>query len=52
MNSKPTHGKGDKPRPYNPHVWNDNFQEIKKPCGCKFGTKCQCKPLDNKPAQP
>jgi hypothetical protein len=24
--------------------FNDNFQAIKKECGCMFGEKCDCKP--------
>ena len=34
--------KGDHPRPYKPAKFNANFEEIKKPCGCAFGTKCDC----------
>jgi hypothetical protein len=42
MNTPPTHGKGDKPRPYKPDVYGRNFEFIKKACGCPLGTKCGC----------
>lgn len=43
LTSSRSAGKGDKPRPVDINKFRDNFDSIKKSCGCKFGKTCKCK---------
>ncbi len=36
-------GKGDNRRPEEQKKVRENYDLIKKPCGCIFGQKCTCK---------
>ena len=35
-------GKGDDYRPVNGTSFRNNYENIRKECGCEFGTKCGC----------
>lgn len=46
MTTPSSAGKGDDYRPVNGDSFRKNYANIRKDCGCEFGTRCECERVE------